>query len=328
MLLIKKLGLKAKKNPKFIVFPESTEERTLKAVSIIAEKGIAKPILVGNESEIRAKIKKLKVKINEKKIRIIDNIKSEQFNKYAEQLCKLRNEKGLSLEQTKELLKEPIYFAAMLVKLGEADGLISGAVHSTNHTLRPAFQVIRTRPGILRASGFMLMEKGNKTFIFADCAVNPAPNAEELAGIALSSAESAVMLGITPKVALLSFSTTGSAEHALVDKVRTAADIAKQKAPKLILDGELQLDSAVIPEIAKLKCPKSPVKGNANVLIFPDLNSGNIGYKLIQRLAGYSATGPIIQGLNKPVNDLSRGCSVKDIVNAAIITVLQAQVSK
>lgn len=328
MTLLKKLELKAKKNPKSIAFPESTEERTLKAVAIIAKKGIAKPILVGDENEIKTAAKKLKIKLDEKKIKSIDNLKSDKFNFYAEKLHELRKEKGLSLGQAKELLKEPVYFAAMMVKLDDADGLISGAIHPTSHTLRPAFQIIKTKSGISLASGFVLMEKENKTFIFADCAVNPNPNSEELAGIAVLSAESAVMLGIKPKVAMLSFSTKGSAQHEMVDKIRKAYEIAKQKNSELIIDGELQFDAAILPEVAKLKCPKSPVKGNANVLIFPDLNSGNICYKIVGRLAGYSATGPIIQGLNKPVNDLSRGCSVQDIVNAAIITVIQAQGSK
>lgn len=314
-----------KNRSKTIVFPESTEERTLKAVSIILKEKISNVILVGDSRQIAAKLIKLKINLSShigKTLKIIDN--NENIYEYSLKLYELRKDKGMTVEQAKKLLQdEPIYYGAMLLKLGKADGMISGAIHPTAHTLRPAFQIIKAKKKL--ASGCFIMDTSLGNFIFADCGVNIMPDAEELAEIAVHSAESyRQLIGGTPKVAMLSFSTKGSAEHEILEKIRKAVQIAKKINPKLTVDGEMQLDAAIVPEVAKMKCPDSRIKGNANVLVFPDLNAGNIGYKLVERFGKARAVGPIVQGLNKPVNDLSRGCSVQDIVDMAAVTVLQA----
>lgn len=320
---IAKLHRLAKQHPKRICFPEATEERTIEAVKIILRKKIAKPILIGDFKEIAAALKKHH--LSPSAVTIRDPKNDANFSRYVKQFLFIRKEHGLQKQDAEKLLLEPIYFATMMLKAGNADGVISGAIHPTAHTLRPAFQIIKTHEKFHKASGVFFMVMNRKLLLFADCSVNVAPDAKDLAEIALDTATTAKMLGITPRIALLSFSTNGSAQHHYVDKVREAAALAQAKAPRLKISGEMQVDAALVPVIAKQKCPEYAVKGDANVLIFPNLDTGNIAYKLVERLAKANAIGPIIQGLNKPVNDLSRGCSVNDIVDVTAVTVLQAQ---
>ena len=264
-------------------------------------------------------------------LEIIDPKTSDKCEEYAATLYELRKAKGMTPEQAAELVKDPMYYGVMMVKMGDADGLVSGAIHSTGDMLRPALQIIKSKPGIKTVSSCFLMECPNKAYgddgvmVFADCAVNIDPDAEQLASIALGAADSArALAGIEPRVAMLSFSTKGSAKHDLVTKVQEATRIARELDPSLMLDGELQLDAAIVESVGQLKAPGSPVAGKANVLVFPGLEAGNIGYKLVQRLAGAEAYGPILQGIAKPCNDLSRGCSVDDIVATVAITAAQA----
>ncbi len=313
----------AKKNPKRICFPEATEPRTLEAVKIILKKELAVPLLVGDRKEIIGALKKFKIK--EDAVTIRDPKNDANFSRYLKALLQIRKEHGLQEKEARKQLEEPIYFATMMLQQGNADGVISGAIHPTAHTLRPAFQIIKTHEKFHKASGVFFMVMDKKLLLFADCSVNVAPDAKDLAEIAIDTATTAQMLGIKPKVAMLSFSTYGSAQHHYVDKVREATAIVQAKCPKLLVGGEMQVDAALVPLVAAQKCPKSAVQGNANVLIFPNLDAGNIAYKLVERLAKANAIGPIIQGLNKPVNDLSRGCSVADIVEVTAVTVMQAQ---
>jgi len=319
----------AKNAKKKIALPEASEERNLKAAEFAHKNRLAEILLIGNEDEIRDNASKINVNISG--IKIINPENSNLFETYAGNFYNLRKSKGMSPEKAKEIMLDPVYFATMMVKMKDADGMVSGAIHSTGDLLRPALQIIKTAPGISIVSSSFVMELQDKTFgdngviLFADCAINPNPNAEELSSIALATAATAKSLcRIEPRVAMLSFSTKGSAEHELVTKVREAAKLAKEKSPDLLIDGELQLDAAIIPEVAKLKAPGSPVAGRANVLIFPDLQSGNIGYKLVQRIAKANCIGPVSQGFAAPVNDLSRGCSPEDIINVIAITALQA----
>lgn len=330
MELMNKIWSIAKENKKRIVLPEADEERNLIASERIQKEGLAEVILVSNEESIKQKAKELGVDISG--IEIIDPEKSEKLNDYAKEFYELRKHKGMTEEKALSTMKDPLYYGTMMVKLGDADGLVSGAIHTTGDLLRPGLQIVKTAPGIKVVSSFFLMnipdcEYGENGFLlFSDCAVNPNPNSEELASIAISTAETARNLcKIEPKVAMLSFSTMGSAKHELVDKVKIATSLAKEQRPDLLIDGELQLDASIVKKVADLKAPESPVAGKANVLIFPDLQSGNIGYKLVQRFAKAEAIGPICQGFAKPINDLSRGCSPEDIVNVVAVTAVQAQ---
>ena len=329
MSFIDEIKNRAKKDIKTIVLPEASDLRTIEATANVLKKGYDK--MISNiEEEIRKLAKDNNFDIS--KAKIINPINSDKYNIYVEKFYELRKEKGLTLEKAKELLLDPVYFGMMMVKMEEADGLVSGAIHSSSDTLRPALQILKTAPGTKLVSAFFLMvvpncEYGeNGTFIFGDSGLNENPDSDKLSEIAISSAKSFKQLtGKTAKVAMLSYSTMGSAHSELTEKVVEATKLVKQKCPDLIVDGELQLDAAIIPEVAKSKAPESKVAGNANVLIFPDLNAGNIGYKLVQRLAKAEAYGPLCQGIAKPVNDLSRGCSAKDILGVVAITCIQAQ---
>jgi phosphate acetyltransferase len=333
MSFTQKVWKLAQQEMKTIVLPEGEEERNLKASEIIHKNKIARVILVGNETRVKENAEKFGVNIAG--IEVVDPEVSPKTAEYAKAFYELRKNKGVTEEKALQTVKDPVYYGTMMVKLEDAHGLVSGAVHSTGDLLRPGLQIIKTAPGIKVVSSFFVMEVPNSpygdngTLLFGDCAVNPNPTSEELASIAISTAENAKTLcGVDPKVAMLSFSTMGSAKHENVDKVVEATRIAKEARPDLAIDGELQLDAAIVGKVANLKAPNSTVAGNANVLIFPDLQAGNIGYKLVQRFAGAEAIGPVCQGFAKPINDLSRGCSVEDIVNVVAITAVQAQKSK
>ncbi len=330
MSFIDEIKNRAKKDIKTIVLPEASDLRIIEATANVLKEGFANIVLIGNEEEINKIAKDNNFDIS--KAKIINPKNSYKYDTYVEKFYELRKEKGLTLEKAKELLFDPVYFGMMMVKMEEADGLVSGAIHSSSDTLRPALQILKTAPGTKLVSAFFLMivsncEYGeNGTFIFGDSGLNENPDSDKLSEIAISSAKSFEQLaGKTAKVAMLSYSTMGSAHSELTEKVVEATKLVREKAPDLLVDGELQLDSAIIPEVAKSKAPESKVAGNANVLIFPDLNAGNIGYKLVQRLAKAEAYGPLCQGIAKPVNDLSRGCSAKDIIGVVAITCIQAQ---
>ena len=320
---------RAKKDKKTIVLPESMDRRTIEAADTILKEGIANLIIIGHEDEIE----KNSVGLDISKATIINPNTSELTEELINQLVEIRKNKGMTYEEAKKLILEDyMYFACMLVKTGRADGVVSGACHSTANTLRPSLQIIKTKPGVMLVSAFFLMvvpncEYGsNGTFIFADCGLEQNPDSEKLAAIAASSAESfKLLVEKEPIVAMLSHSTMGSAKHNDVDKVVEAVKIAKEKYSQFKIDGELQLDAAIVPSVASSKAPNSDVAGKANVLVFPDLDAGNIGYKLVQRLAKAEAYGPITQGIAAPINDLSRGCSAEDIVGVVAITAVQAQ---
>ena len=322
---------KARMDKKTIVLPETTDKRTLIAASNIMKERIADIIMIGDEEKIMDGATWLEIELDG--VRIINPKTCEKLDDYANILYEVRKNKGMTPEKAKEiLLTDPLTFGVIMVKANEADGMVAGACHATADTLRPALQILKTAPGVKLVSGFFLMcvpdcEFGdNGTFLFADCGLNQDPTAEELAAIADTSAKSfKSLVGTKPVIAMLSHSTKGSAKHELVDKVVEATRIAHEEYPHLTLDGELQLDAALVPSVAKSKSPGSEVAGKANVLIFPNLDCGNIGYKLVQRLAKAEAYGPMLQGIAKPVNDLSRGCSWQDIVGVVALTAVQAQ---
>ena len=329
MAIIDVLKEKAKADKKTIVLPESEDRRTYEAAAKILKEGIANIVLVGTDEDV----KKHGEGLDLTGIQVVDPATSDKTAAYIDKLVELRSKKGMTPEQAKEiLLNQYLYYGVMMVKMGDADGMVSGACHSTADTLRPCLQILKTKPGTKLVSAFFLMEVPNcefgenGTFVFADCGLNQDPNPEELAAIAASSAESfRSLVGAEPKVAFLSHSTKGSAKHALVDKVVEATKIAREQNPDLKLDGEMQFDAAIVPSVGEAKAPGSEVAGHANVLIFPNLDAGNIGYKLVQRLAKAEAYGPVTQGIAAPVNDLSRGCSADDIVGVVAITAVQCQ---
>ena len=333
MKLMNKILEVAKADKKRIVLPEGNEERTIVATEEIYKQGYAHPILVGNKEEILNKATVLNVDLTG--VEIIDPETSENLSKYIEAFYELRKNKGMTMSKAEKIVRDPLYFGTMMVKLGDADGMVSGAVHTTGDLLRPGLQIIKTAPGVSVVSSFFIMMVPDSVYgeegmlLFSDCAVNPNPNEDQLAAIAIATAETAKNLcKVEPRVAMLSFSTMGSADHELVSKVRTATEKAKELRPDLLIDGEMQLDAAIVESVASQKAPNSKVAGKANVLVFPDLQAGNIGYKLVQRFAKAEAIGPICQGFAKPINDLSRGCSSEDIVKVVAITAVQAQSSK
>jgi phosphate acetyltransferase len=330
MELLDRIKLNARKYNKRIVLPEGYEERTIKAADIAIKEELAQIILIGDPAEINSHAAKLGLK-NISKAAIINPKAHEKRDHYIDMMVELRKSKGMTIEEASKLIEDPLYLGVLMIKNGDADGEVSGADHSTGDVLRPAFHYIKTAPGISVVSGAFIMILPDKSFgengviIFADGAVHPNPNEKELAEIAIATAHTANAIGgFKPRIAMLSFSTKGSAKHELVDKVINATRIAKEMSPELEIDGELQGDAALIEAICKSKAPGSPIAGKANILIFPDLNSGNIAYKLVQRLAHAEAIGPVLQGMAAPINDLSRGCSVSDIVSMIAITTNQA----
>ena len=333
MSVLDSIKEKAKADVKHILLPEGSEERTVQAARIITDEKIAKVTLLGDEEEIKKVAEKFNVCLCG--IDIINPLTDPDFEHYANGFYELRKAKGMTPEKARETIKNTLFYACMMIKEGKADGMVSGAINTTGNPLRPGLQIIKMAKGINTISSCFIMEIPNKEYgdnglmLFGDCAININPNPDELASIAIATANTAkTLLGMDPKVAMLSFSTKGSAKHENVDKVTAALAKVKELAPDLDVDGELQADAAMVPKVAALKAPGSKVAGHANVLIFPDLQAGNIGYKLVQRLAGAEAVGPVSQGFAKPINDLSRGCSIADIVSVVAITAVQAQAIK
>ena len=330
MNFIDKMKGLAKSDIKTIVLPEGSEPRTVRAASVILREGLARLVLLGDTQEIAAEAQKAGVDISG--AAVINPAASPDLQAYADKFYEMRKAKGVTPEQAVETMKNSLYYGVMMVELGAADGMVAGAINSTGNTLRPALQILKTAPGFKAVSSFMIVSVpdctlgADGTFIFADIGLNENPDEEVLAEIAVSSARSfRALVGEEPKVAMLSYSTYGSAKNDLVTKVQNATKLAQEKAPELLLDGEMQLDAALVEAVGRQKAPGSKVAGQANVLVFPDLNAGNIGYKLVERLTKASAYGPILQGVKKPVNDLSRGCSAEDIVGVVAVTAVQAQ---
>lgn len=337
MDFISTIWRKAREGQSVIVLPEGLEPRTLKAADRILKEKLSDLILLGKpEDIIRAAEKEgLDSILEQKNIRFIDPCKHDKMEAYANLVTDIRKHKGMTFEKAMQLIEDPLYLAAAMIKAGDADGEVAGAMNTTGDVLRPGFQLIKTLPGVSLVSGVFIMMLKDKEFgddgvmLFADCAVNPTPNDRELAEIASCTADTARnLLGIEPRIAMLSFSTKGSASHILVDRVQKAVERVKEMRPDIMVDGEMQLDAAIVPEVCALKAPDSPIKGRANTLIFPSLQAGNIAYKLVQRFAHADAFGPVLQGLAAPINDLSRGCFVMDIVNLVAITANQAHYAK
>ncbi|MCK9301235.1 MAG: phosphate acetyltransferase [Bacteroidales bacterium] len=331
MSLLQQMAARAQANPQRIVLPEGDEIRTLKAANQILADGLAEIYLIGNPEQILSLAKQNKLSKIASKAVLIDPVNQPNKEAYAALLYELRKNKGMTPEQAARLVEDPLYLACLMIKNGDADGEIAGARNATGDVLRPALQIVKTLPGISVVSGAFLMFVPDKQYgvdgllIFADCAVMPNPSAQELAQIAVSTAGTARNIaGFEPRVAMLSFSTKGSAKHEMVDKVTEAVRIAREMCPKLQIDGDLQADAAIVPAVGKSKAPGSPIAGQANVLVFPSLEAGNIAYKLVQRLASAEAVGPILQGMAAPINDLSRGCSVDDIYKMIVITCNQS----
>jgi phosphate acetyltransferase len=314
---------RARSNRKKIVLPESDDERILRATEILLRRDVVDIILLGNKDEIEHKSASLGLDIS--KAEIVCPCESPLMDTYVEEFYELRKKKGLSKEAAKDAMMHVTYFATMMVHMGHADGMVSGAIHTTGDTIRPALQIIKTKPGISTVSSIFFMCLDTKVLVYGDCAVNQDPNASELAQIAISSSDTAKMFGIDPKVAMLSYSTGSSGQGDDVEKVREATRLVKEMRSDVFVDGPMQYDAAIDPKVAKKKLPNSEVAGKANIFIFPDLNTGNNTYKAVQRSSNAVAIGPVLQGLKKPVNDLSRGCLIVDIVNTVAITVIQAQ---
>lgn len=319
--LFESLKAKATGWDRKIVFPESMDSRVLAAAGRLAEEGILTPVLIGNMDNIQQLAKELKVSLEN--MEIYDPEKYMEMDEMISAFVERRKGKA-TVEQAKELMLDVNYFGTMLVYMDKAHGLVSGATHSTADTVRPALQIIKMKHGVSKTSGVFIMVKDEEKYVFADCAINIAPDSQDLAEIAVESTKTANMFDIDPRVAMLSFSTKGSAVSEETKKVEEALKIAKEMAPDVLIDGEFQFDAAIVPSVAKKKAPDSPIQGDANVFIFPSLEAGNIGYKIVQRLGGFEAVGPILQGLNAPVNDLSRGCSEEDVYNLALITAVQS----
>ncbi len=315
----------AKSQRKHIVLPEGNDERILKAAARLVAQDIVELTVLGNPEDIAANIKRIGLELDLSKIHIVNPADSDRYNDYVNTLYELRKNKNVNLEMARDMMTDVSYFGTMMVYKGHADGMVSGAVHTTQHTIRPALQFIKTKPGISVVSSVFFMCLPDRVSVFGDCAVNPNPTAEQLAEIAISSAESSQRFGIEPRVAMLSYSSGTSGEGEDVEKVRRATELVKAKRPDLKVEGPIQYDAAVDPVVGRSKLPGSEVAGQASVLIFPDLNTGNNTYKAVQRETGALAIGPMLQGLNKPVNDLSRGCTVDDIFNTVIITAIQGQ---
>ncbi|MBM7601178.1 phosphate acetyltransferase [Virgibacillus halotolerans] len=307
---------------KQVVFPEGMDERILTAASQLGAAGILTPILIGNKGSMKEKAEAIGVDISS--CELLDPTEFEEFDLMVETFVERRKGK-VTTEEAVKILQDENYFGTMLVYMNQADGLVSGAVHSTADTVRPALQIIKTKEGIKKTSGVFVMVREDEKYVFADCAINISPDSVDLAEIATESAITAELFDVDPRVAMLSFSTKGSARVEETEKVAEALKIAKEKNPSLVIDGEFQFDAAFVPEVAEKKAPDSVIKGDANVFIFPNLDAGNIGYKIAQRLGGFEAVGPVLQGLNKPVNDLSRGCSAEDVYNLALITAAQSE---
>lgn len=322
---LERIKAKAKEAPKTLVFAEGFDERVLEALPEILEENTAKPIVLGDPKQLHQKAKDLCFKVDWDRFPVIDTKTDPRVEEFAEEYCEIRD-RAITQEKAIEAMKKDFnLFGTMLVHRGVADGMISGATCSTAATIRPALQIIKTKERFHKVSGFFFMVWDERVLLFADCAVIPEPNSYELAGIAIDSAETAKRFGINPKIAMLSFSTNGSADHPNADKVREATKMVRHQRPDLVVEGEMQVDAALVPDICRKKFPAAVSFGDYNVLIFPSLEAGNIAYKLVERLAGAEALGPIYQGLNKPVNDLSRGCSSQDIIDLAAITTVEAQ---